>query len=57
MPNETSLKAFERFEFTDPALRSVLTLHRKDDHPDGPTKRTEARVIAFFKARMAAASP
>lgn len=28
---------------------SVLTIHLKDDDPDGPTKRTEQRVIAFFK--------
>jgi dienelactone hydrolase len=40
------------------APHSVLTLHLKDDDPDGPTKRTEERVIAFFKARTAApASP
>ena len=28
---------------------SVLTLHLKDDDPDGPTKRCEQRVIQFFK--------
>jgi hypothetical protein len=40
------------------APHSVLTLHLRDDDPDGPTKRTEERVIAFFKARTAApASP
>jgi len=40
------------------APHSVLTLHLKDGDPDGPTKRTEERVIAFFKARTAApASP
>jgi len=37
------------------APHSVLTLHLKDDDPDGPTKRTEERVIAFFKSRTAAA--
>jgi dienelactone hydrolase len=30
---------------------SVLTLHLKDDDPDGPTKQVERRVIAFFKQR------
>jgi len=33
---------------------SVLTLHLKDDEPDGPTKRAEQRVIAFFKERTGA---
>lgn len=33
---------------------SVLTIHLKDDDPDGPTKQTEQRVIAFFKERTAA---
>jgi len=28
---------------------SVLTIHLKDDDPDGPTKRCEQRVIQFFK--------
>jgi len=39
--------------FPDPrmAAHSVLTLHLKDDDPDGPTKRCEQRVIAFFKER------
>jgi dienelactone hydrolase len=32
---------------------SVLTLHLKDDDPDGPTKQAEQRVIAFFKQRTA----
>jgi dienelactone hydrolase len=32
---------------------SVLTLHLKDDEPDGPTKRVEQRVIAFFKTQTA----
>ena len=35
---------------------SVLTLHLKDDDPDGPTKQVEQRVIAFFKQRTAAAA-
>jgi dienelactone hydrolase len=33
---------------------SVLTIHLKDDDPDGPTKQTEQWVIAFFKAQTAA---
>jgi dienelactone hydrolase len=33
---------------------SVLTLHLNDDDPDGITKQTEQRVIAFFKERTAA---
>jgi dienelactone hydrolase len=33
---------------------SVLTIHLKDDDPDGPTKQAEQRVIAFFKDRTAA---
>jgi dienelactone hydrolase len=33
---------------------SVLTMHLKDDDPDGITKQTELRVIAFFKERTAA---
>jgi dienelactone hydrolase len=36
---------------------SVLTLHLKDDDPDGPTKQTEQRVIAFFKQRTAGHAP
>jgi dienelactone hydrolase len=36
------------------APHSVLTLHLNDDDPDGPTKRAEQRVIAFFKARTGA---
>jgi dienelactone hydrolase len=35
------------------AAHSVLTLHLKDDDPDGPTKKAEERVIAFFKERTA----
>ncbi|HEY1427308.1 MAG TPA: dienelactone hydrolase family protein [Caulobacteraceae bacterium] len=37
-----------------PTPHSVLTLHLDDADPDGPTKQTEQRVIAFFKARTAA---
>ena len=33
---------------------SVLTVHLKDDDPDGPTKQAEQRVIAFFKERTGA---
>jgi dienelactone hydrolase len=33
---------------------SVLTLHLRDDDPDGPTKQAEQRVIAFFKERTGA---
>lgn len=33
---------------------SVLTLHLKDDEPDGPTRKAEERVIAFFKDRTGA---
>lgn len=36
------------------APHSVLTLHLKDDDPDGPTKRCEQQVIAFFKERTGA---
>jgi dienelactone hydrolase len=36
------------------APHSVLTLHLNDDDPEGPTKRAEQRVIAFFKARTGA---
>jgi len=36
------------------APHSVLTLHLKDDDAEGPTKRAEERVIAFFKMRTAA---
>jgi dienelactone hydrolase len=36
------------------AAHSVLTLHLQDDDPEGPTKRAEERVIAFFKARTGA---
>ncbi|MGI8839236.1 MAG: dienelactone hydrolase family protein, partial [Caulobacteraceae bacterium] len=35
----------------DPRMpsHSVLTLHLDDGNPEGPTKKAEARVIAFFK--------
>lgn len=33
---------------------SVLTLHLRDDDPQGPTKRAEQRVIAFFRERTGA---
>jgi dienelactone hydrolase len=33
---------------------SVLTLHLRDDDPEGPTKKAEERVIAFFKQRTGA---
>lgn len=33
---------------------SVLTVHLRDDDPDGPTKRAERRVIEFFKQRVGA---
>jgi dienelactone hydrolase len=33
---------------------SVLTIHLRDDDPNGPTKRAEQRVIAFFKERTGA---
>ena len=36
------------------AAHSVLTVHLRDDDPNGPTKRAEQRVIAFFKERTGA---
>ena len=33
---------------------SVLTLHLRDDDPEGPTKRAEQRVIQFFRERTGA---
>ena len=40
----------------DPRMpaHSVLTLHLDDGDPDGPTKKAEQRVIAFFKQRTGA---
>ncbi len=54
--------AFEAIEIPaadarqDPRMapHSVLTLHLKDDDPDGPTKRAEQRVIEFFRQRTGA---
>ncbi len=63
---ETYRRAFgDRFEAIeidprdgrpDPRMKahSVLTVHLKDDDPDGPTKKAEQRVIAFFKERTGA---
>ena len=31
---------------------SVLTLHLRDDDPEGPTRKAETRVIAFFRSRL-----
>lgn len=39
------------------APHSVLTLHLKDDDPDGPTKQAEQRVIEFFRTRTGAGHP
>lgn len=36
-----------------PHPHSVLTINLQDDDPDGPTRKAEARVIAFFKERTA----
>ncbi len=40
----------------DPRMKphSVLTVHLRDDDPDGPTKHAEQRVIAFFRQRTGA---
>jgi dienelactone hydrolase len=40
----------------DPRMKphSVLTIHLRDDDPEGPTKRAEQRVIQFFKERTGA---
>ena len=69
VPNERfdTLKAtfgdrFEAIEIADKdaepdprmAPHGVLTIHLKDDDPDGPTKKAEERVIAFFKERTGA---
>jgi hypothetical protein len=35
---------------------AVLTIHLRDDDPEGPTKRAEARVIEFFRQRLHTAS-
>jgi hypothetical protein len=31
---------------------SVLTVHLKDDDPDGPTKKAERHVLDFFRMRL-----
>jgi dienelactone hydrolase len=31
---------------------SVLTVHLRDDDPEGPTRKAEARVIDFFRRRL-----
>lgn len=36
------------------AAHLVITLHLRDDDLDGPTKKAEQRVIAFFKERTGA---
>ncbi len=33
------------------AAHSVLTINLRDDDPEGPTKKAEQRVIAFFRER------
>ena len=38
------------------APHSVLTLHLRNDDPDGPTKRAEQRVIEFFAERLGIAT-
>lgn len=55
--------AFEAIEIEDMATNpdaatyphSVLTVHLDDTDPQGPTKKAEARVIAFFRQRLEAA--
>jgi dienelactone hydrolase len=55
-------EAFEAIEIEakdgrhDPRMapHSVLTVHLKDDDPEGPTKRAEQRVIEFFRTRTSA---
>jgi len=37
---------------TGASPHSVLTIHLRDDDPDGPTKRAETRVIEFFRQRV-----
>jgi dienelactone hydrolase len=39
---------------TGASPHSVLTIHLRDDDPDGPTKRAETRVIEFFRSRVGA---
>jgi len=33
---------------------SVLTFHLRDNDPEGPTRKAEARVIAFLRKRLGA---
>ncbi|MCB1533748.1 MAG: dienelactone hydrolase, partial [Rhodoblastus sp.] len=55
-------EAFEAIEIEDTATNpeattyphSVLTVHLNDADPEGPTKKAEARVIAFFRERLKA---
>jgi dienelactone hydrolase len=49
-----SLAAEDGLAGTHMAPHSVLTIHLVDDDPEAPTKRAEARVIEFFKARTGA---
>ncbi len=39
---------------TGMAPHSVLTIHLRDDDPEGPTRRAERRVIEFFQQRVGA---
>ena len=48
------LDASAAFQGSGRQPHSVLTVHLDDDDPDGPTKRAEERVIAFFKQRTGA---
>ena len=56
---------FEAIELEDEAARpgtgmkphSVLTVHLRDDDPEGPTKQAERRVIEFFRERTGATPP
>ena len=55
---------FESIELEDEDARqgtgmnphSVLTVHLRDDDPDGATRRAEARVIEFFRQRTGGAA-
>lgn len=48
------IEAKDALPDTRMAAHSVLTLHLVDHDPDGPTKKAEERVIAFFKERTGA---
>jgi hypothetical protein len=60
MDHEAALADYTRFDPKDAradprmAPHSMLTLHLDDDDPEGPTRKAEARVIAFFKQRTCA---